>query len=809
MFARFGIIAPLFLLSGGTALLYQVAFGKQLATIFGATAYAVSAVLAAFMGGLALGSHIGGRYARKVRRPLRAYGIAELIVGAVCALTPHLFEAIAAAYLAMVTALPASLAVVSGVRAFITALVVLVPTIAMGVTLPMLARAIASDGREAAREASRRNLALLYALNTSGGALGALLSAYLVLPALGVYQTMRAAALVNVAIGLIAILVGRSHAPLPVLAAVDSAVEVEGDAAKDVETDGGAVEVHGPSPPDRRFLFGLAFASGLLVFAAEVVDTHLLALLIGNSAYAFGLMLAVFLTCLSIGAACSSWLDRRLGSAAVPVALSLTAVVLLATLPLWGQLPRAFLFAGRHVSSWMGRELVRAAVAFGALAPPTVCMGLTFPLLLRRVAGRADVGQNVGALTAVNTVGSIAGCLACGYLLLPAGGSENTIRILAVCFGTSALAAAAWQTKLEARQFNARGLAGAGLLVTLAIAVIMPRWDMTLMTNGANVYFDAQPRPEVLEFVAEDVHGGLTSVARRGNVLTMYTNGKFQGDNSHEIVAQRSFAHFPSLFVPRFERALVIGLGTGTTLGTISAYPYEKIDVAEISPSIVLAARVFFAGPNRGALEDERVHLSLNDGRNLLLLTRERYDLITIELTSVWFAGAASLYSEQFYELCKSRMSHGAVLQQWVQLHHIHRREVAVVLRTVQRVFPHVALFVSGGQGIIVAAERPLLASRSHLAELSARPFIRQTLGRGQNLVQLIDRLLVSGEELDRFVRDSASDGGPIVSTDENLYLEYATPKGNVMSYRRSLTDMLALLRSYRVADPRGRHLVD
>ncbi len=810
MLARFGIIAPLFLLSGGTALLYQVAFGKQLATIFGATAYAVSAVLAAFMGGLALGSHIGGRYARRVSRPLRAYGIAEIIVGAVCALTPHLFEAIAAAYLAMVKALPASLAVVSGVRAFITALVVLVPTIAMGVTLPMLARAVASDGRSDAQEDSRRNLALLYALNTSGGALGALLSAYLVLPALGVYQTMRAAALVNLAIGVIAIVVGRSRVLPDVDDEDDSAAEAQTDGASAPAAAGNvALGVPLTKQAEGRLLLGLALVSGFLVFAAEVVDTHLLALLIGNSAYAFGLMLAVFLTCLSIGAAAASWLDRRLGTAAVPVALSLTAIVLLATLPIWGQLPRAFLYAGQRVSSWAGRELVRAAVAFGALAPPTICMGLTFPLLLRRVAGRSDVGQHVGALTAINTVGSIAGCLGCGYLLLPAGGSENTMRILAVCFAASALVAAAWQSKREARRLSARMLAGAGLVVTVLVAAIMPRWDMTLMTNGANVYFDSQPRPDVLEFVAEDVHGGLTSVARRGKVLTMYTNGKFQGDNSHEIVAQRSFAHFPSLFVPKFGRALVIGLGTGTTLGTIAAYPYEKIDVAEISPSIVLAARVFFSGPNRGALEDKRVSLSLNDGRNVLLLTRQRYDLITIELTSVWFAGAASLYSEQFYELCKSRMSRGAVLQQWVQLHHIHRREVAVVLRTVQRVFPHVALFVSGGQGIIVAASRPLLASRSHLAELSAQPQIRQTLGKGMVLEQLVDRLLISGDELRRFVSDSAGDGGPVISTDENLYLEYATPKGNVMNYSRSLHEMLALLRRYRVADPRGRHLVD
>ena len=294
--------------------------------------------------------------------------------------------------------------------------------------------------------------------------------------------------------------------------------------------------------------------------------------------------------------------------------------------------------------------------------------------------------------------------------------------------------------------------------------------------------------------------------ADRDHDLTLYTNGKFQGNNGSEVTAQRSFAHFPSLFVRRFERVLVIGLGTGTTLGTIAAYPYQTIDVAEISPSIVEAARRFFAGPNRGSLDDPRVTLTLNDGRNVLLLARQPYDLITIELTSVWFAGAANLYSLEFYQLCKNRLTAGGILQQWVQLHHIHRRELAVVLRTLRQQFEHVALFVSGGQGIVVASNEALITSRQRLAELSATPAVAATLSGGQILEDLIDRLLVSGAELDRFIADSETKGGPILSTDENLYLEYATPKGNVMSYAKSYHRMVDLLTSYRTPDPAGRH---
>jgi spermidine synthase len=820
---RLPVVATLFLLSGGTALLYQVAFGKKLSTIFGATAYAVSAVLAAFMAGLALGAHLGGRYGERSRRPLAFYGVAEIVVGAVCAVTPWLFDGVAALYVSAARAAPGSLALVSASRAVITAAVVLVPTVAMGLTLPLLARAIAGPS---AGDAARVRLATLYTVNTAGGALGALLSAYLVLPALGVYSTMRAAAVVNVAIGLAAIWLGREplkdDAGERDASADEAPVDdgADGERGDDAKRAGGGVSaaaagrIAEPDTSEVALLIALAAASGLLVFCAEVVDTHLLTLLIGNSAYAFGLMLAAFLTCLSAGAALAQPFDRRMGRNALPVALGLSAVALLATIPLWDQLPRAFLAAGWRVFSWHGRELVRAAVAFGALVLPTICMGLTFPLLLRRVAGRARVALMVGRLTAVNTVGSIVGSLLAGYFVLPWLGSEWSLRIIALGFALAAVAAGYWQRDRDERLLagTPMRLATGALVTSLVLAFGLPRWDMKLMTNGANVYFDTQPPPDELLYVREDVHGGLTSVALRGKVRTLYTNGKFQGNDGGEITAQRSFAHFPSLFVKEFERVLVIGLGTGTTLGTIAAYPYRRIDVAEISPSIVEAAQRFFGPINGGALADARVKLQMNDGRNVLLLATEPYDLITIELTSVWFAGAANLYSEEFYQLCRERLKPAGVLQQWVQLHHIRRKELAVVLRTLRRSFEHVALFVSGGQGILVASREPLETSRKHLAALSTTPAIAATLpgnGRPEALERLLGKLMLSGAELDRFVADSRDGDGDLLSTDSNLYLEYATAKGNVMSYQKSYDAMVQQLRGYRPDDPASRHLSD
>ncbi|WP_437980558.1 fused MFS/spermidine synthase [Sorangium sp. So ce117] len=812
MRSRFPLVAALFFVSGATGLLYEVAFSKLLAYVFGATAYAVSTVLAAFMGGLALGAHLGGRHAASARRPLVVYGALEVIVGAICAVSPFLFEALTSAYVAVARGAPDSLALLTAARAALTALVVVVPTVAMGATLPVLSRilragAAPDGGAPPAEHDAARRLASLYAINTAGGAAGALSGAYVVLPHLGIRGALWSAAIANLVLGVVAISAGL-RGPAPAAPAPGARSPEAPDARSPEAPDARSPEARTADAPlpaaagqaEPPFLLLLAFASGFLVFAAEVVQTHLLALLIGNSAYAFGLMLAVFLVCLAAGAARSPALARRHGEGALSRGLAAAALSLAATVPLWDQLPRLFAFAGKHVDGWAGREACRALAALAILALPTLCMGTTFPLLLARAAAHADVAARVGRLTSANTLGTIAGSIVTGYLILPALGSERALLTIALAFALTAVLAAA---RAGAELPRALALAAAAG----ALAVLAPRWDMARLTSGANVYFAMGPRPERIDFVREDVHGGVTTVAHLASVTTMYTNGKFQGDDGPEMTAQRRFAHFPSLFLRDTRAALVIGLGTGTTTGTIAAYPFERIDVAEISPAIVEASRRFFAGPSLRALDDPRVRLSLNDGRNELLVAAPgRYDLIAIELTSVWFAGAASLYSHEFYELARSRLTEGGVLQQWVQLHHIRRRELAVVVRTMRSAFPHVALFVGGAQGILVASGAPLVASEARLAGLDARPSLQATLA-GARLEDLLDALVTSGDDLDRLIADAAEDGGPILSTDDNLYLEYATPKGNVLPYGASLDATLALLERYRTRAPRARHL--
>ncbi len=778
----FALIIVLFTMSGGSGLIVQLCFSKYLSYVVGATAHAVSAVLAAFMTGLALGAYLGGGYSRRVRRPLVAYGVLELIVAAAVALSPLAFRALAPLYAELARSAPGSLVFLSVLRWLSALLIVIVPTTAMGATLPLLSRLLP---QVAAHPQSReRRLAALYAANTAGGALGALGAAYALLPALGMDATLLTAALGSASIGALAIYFGRSSA-------VTAAPRGEALDASEARVSGyGSV-----SPRHARTMYLVAFASGALVFASEVVFTHLLAVVIGNSAYAFGLILAAFLACLFLGASRATAVRRRFGAGALPLGLLLTALALVITIPLWDELPMAFNDTGKAFSSFGAREATRGLIAFAILSVPTTFMGLTFPLLLQEGATLQNVGLWVGRLTTINTSGAVLGSLGVGYLLLPALGSERALFAVALAF----LAVGVLTTRFVVGRARYFGYALA--LLTGLLWAVAPRWDLAKLTAGTNVYFDGWRAPDEVLFVRDDVHGGVTTVTNGRGVRTLYTNGKFQGNTGWEMSAQYLVAHYPSLFVSRFQRAAVVGVGTAATLGAVTAYPWRDIDVIEISPAIVEAAERYFSDVNRRSLHDPRVKLHIVDARNFFLVEQREYDLVSMELSSIWLVGSASLYSREFYDIARQRLAPGGILQQWVQLHHIRRKDFATIVNTLRQAFPHVALFYGGGQGILIASAAPLRASAQRAAELERRPDLVATLPTDKRLLELLDDALLVGADLDRFLQDSARQAGQplaeMISTDGNLYLEYATPHGNLLPWS-AREELVAKLREYR-----------
>src|SRR5262249_13822825 len=270
-------------------------------------------------------------------------------------------------------------------------------------------------------------------------------------------------------------------------------------------------------------------------------------------------------------------------------------------------------------------EVFRFLICFFLLIVPAFLLGIAFPVLLNLLnANREQAGKHVGTVYAANTLGSISGSLLTGFLLLEALGSYATLwlaSMLNIVLGLlffGALVSMKPQRKLAFLSAFA---------AVLAIFALRPsNWSVKALTTGTYVYFMRQWPVDKVVYAHEDVQGGLTTVIQSGNTNTLLTNGKFQGNNTAEIQAQARFALIPMLFTHGFERALVIGLGTGNSLKALSAFPFRRLDVAEFAPGVIEGARSWFSDVNGDVMDkDPRVHLLVADGRNHLLLSKDRY----------------------------------------------------------------------------------------------------------------------------------------------------------------------------------------
>jgi len=848
----FAILPVLFFLSGASSLVFETIFTRLLTYTFGNTAHATSTVLAAFLGGLALGAFLFGRWVDRRPPSLWIYGTLELLVGVYCLFVPNLFSLLTQAYVALYHRFQLGPAALTSTRFVLAVVVILVPTILMGGTLPALARVVSAGRRDFEADVSR-----LYAWNTLGAALGTLASIYALMPYLGVRGTLGLACTTNFVIFFAAAILASRRSPAPVeqwAVSQDKAINAS------------------PAPRMITTLLLLgALLTGAVALAYEVIWTHVLAFLIGNTVYAFGVMLFSFLCGLGIGAQVVARRLRRPDSWAGALAASqlLLALAIFLTLPLWNRIPDVFargltkafefnflsvvfLLLARMI--WVGvkirrrarasgfprsaavelgveaallvclmavdtgflwkyeatyfvtAELLRFFCAFYLLIVPAVLLGLSFPLLLNLAShGARRVGGSVGGIYAANTLGAILGSVLTGFILLPRWGSLASLKASASLNLLLGLAFAGALVKMTSAR---KLLLAAACVVVAAVAWAgIGNWDARRMSRGSYVYFDqGWPIDRVL-YHAEDVEGGLTSVVEVGQTNVLLSNGKFQGNNSGEVGAQVRFALIPILFTKEFDRALVIGLGTGSTLRTVASFPFRQLDTVEIAPHIVEAARRWFEEVNGRVFDrDPRVRLTVADGRNFLLLSREHYDLITIEITSIWISGEADLYNKEFYGLCRGHLKEHGVLQQWVQIHHMRTEDFLVILNTAAHVFPHVAFFLGPEQGVLIASASPLQCDYRQLERYDRDPKVHEELAaiNTPSTFGLLGEMMLYGDSMRRALAQLPRFSGrppDFVSTDFRPYLEYQTPKGNSLP-QTTVYDNLNFMLSLRPADP-------
>jgi len=762
------LLALCFFLSGMGSLALEVVWTRQLRLIFGSTTLAASTILVAYMLGLGIGGLAGGRLSGRIRDGVRAYGWIEIAIGAYALAVPWLLLALPQLDRSLLHGLsfwPAAL-----LRFVVALLLLLVPTVLMGATLPILVAALV---RRDPRVAS--NTGLLYGLNTFGAVAGVFLATFVLFPTLGLARTNAFGALLDVAVGVLAL-----RAVAPRVAAWRAAPEGA------AETVGGAREAGAPLLPVGALLATYATV-GFTALLYEVAWTRALAVVLGSSIYAFSSMLGSFLTGIAAGSLLfRRWIDRT----AQPLLLlevglaALAALGLVTTLAL-PHLP-ALLLAWIFTRGLETAHLPVAQIGLSMLAmlPPTLILGGLFPLVTRLLAhGTDDAGEAVGKVYFANTVGSATGAFCTGFVFIPLLGLRDTLALGAIVnLGVTGV------LLLVTRRDRRSAVPGIAALAAAALLCVVPiPFDRTALTRGVF----RSPESELdfgLPFQALDglrdqdllyYRDGLNStvsVERDGAVTMLRVNGKIDASDFIDMPTQVLLGQVPLLFGPPAKKVLVIGYASGVTTGSVARHPeVERIDAVEIEPAIVEASRFFDAQSGR-PLEDPRVTLTLDDARAHLASSGERYDVIISEPSNPWMSGVSNLFTREFFRIAHDALEPGGRLLQWVQLYSLEPQALASILAAVRSEFGFVYAFAHGRNSpdmLLLASDRPLERDDlPHWERLD--PAVRADLQRvgtfsTEDLWSLIGLLPEHVEAL-----GARADA---VNADDNLRIELDTPR--------------------------------
>lgn len=779
-----------FFLSGATALVYEVVFLRMLGLVFGHTVHAVATVLIVFMGGLALGSALGGGLTPRLRRPIMAYGWLELGTGAWAALLPLLFAWSAAWYPDLYRALGRSYAVLPWIQFAIGAALLLVPTTLMGATLPLLSQALARRESHVGRLVGG-----LYAANTCGAVVGAALAGYWLLPWLGNRATLELAAAVNLALGLAALLYGRRR-PVP---------RVEPEAAAG-GADATAREVAGADARSLgvRLTVVALGVSGAVSMLYEVTWTRALALVLGSSTYAFTAMLVAFLLGLAGGSALYAWRwgARQPSPAAFGALQAGIALLVVPVLLLFERLPELLLATMRWSVANAFVTWIQLGFSVVALLPVTLLIGATFPCAVAVATPHAArVGEAVGRIYAANTVGAVGGAVLTGFALVPALGVHATI-VLGVVVNL-ALAAVLVATA-DLRPAWRWGSAVAAALAAATLVVIAP-WDPRVMSSGPAIYVGpylrsadtvsgsiaATLRSQHILFY-RDGRTSTVSVGQAGSHRYLRVNGKTDGSTSLDMPTQLMIGHLPMLVHRAPRDVLVIGLGTGVTAGAVARHEINRLDVVEIEPAVLEAAGRFFADVNRQVLLDPRTRPIIADGRNFLFTTPERYDVIISEPSNPWISGLASLFSVEFFQLARERLRPGGIMVQWIQLYNLAPDDLKMILKTFQGVFPATSVWNVADDLLLLGRTEPGPLDLGRLQTRYAAARVGEGLGYpgGGSWPSLLGLFALGEADTARFAEHAGT------NTDDRLPLEFSAPRALYLETHRQNQAAMRSLRT-------------
>jgi predicted membrane-bound spermidine synthase len=767
-------IGLLFVVSGALGLIYQIVWFKYLSLFLGNTTYAQTIVLATFMGGLAIGSAWWGRKVDIAKHPLRLYAYLELGVGMYCLLYPKFLEVLKNVFITIVVSaqIPSDGVVVLFLKFLICLCSLLIPTVLMGGTLPILVRFISHKMEE-----SGRNIAVLYFLNSFGAVVGSLLAGFFFIRILGLSTTIYSAAVVNLMIGGFAILLSL------------------------VNTDLGGMTSNKTEEPEilfprREVVLAIAVAgiSGLAAMIYEVTWVRLLVPVIGSSTYSFSLMLVAFISGITIGSFIVSSLVGRMKNLSAMLVWCQVAIVLsmLATLPLYARVPYEFWKAAsmltRSDATYPIFLTIQFVFGFTLMIVPTIFLGMSLPVATR-IASRGIhvLGKSVGNVFAINTLGTVIGSLVAGLVLIPLIGVKHTIEVGIGCNLLAALLMLLFARSVSHRQ---RIITFAAIVFSVSTySIFAPSWNNGAMLSGVfrRIHLNGSLPASYADFVNNEkttkvffykegttaTIGVVEGTSENEKQKVLIVNGKADASSKGDLSTQVLLGQLPCFIHQNPQNALVIGLGSGVTVGSVLTHPVKHVDCVEISPEVVEASSQFDE-VNHRPLSDPRTNLFIEDALAYLKLTPRMYDVIISEPSNPWIAGVGNLYTREFFETSKRKMNTGGLIVQWFHLYEMTDDLFQLVVRTFQSSFQYVSIWQPQSYDVIlIGSNQPLPMDFDRQQAAISIKDVKEDLQRikVQDVATLLSLQMLSPESVLRYV--SVGD----LNTEDHPRLEYEAPR--------------------------------
>lgn len=743
-----------FFLSGSAGLVYQVVWVRMLSLVFGNTVYAVSMVVAAFLSGLALGSHYWGKRVDRIKAPLGTYIKLEVAIALAALTVTFGIGVIDDLIVGMMTIESIGSGGWHVARFLLLFLILLVPTALMGATTPVMGKIYVDSF-----ERVGRGIGSLYAANTYGATFGAFVSGFVLIPLLTVNGALTCALVLNLGIA----------AALYAFRRVVTAAAIEPQRADNQTRSANAKSEARQNDRLGQLSIGSALAfmaiSGFAALAFEILWTRAFVVSFASTVYMFSSLLTVILLGMALGA---HLISKRLDSAGDPLGIFGLAQVGIGVLGaasviffhfsdvLYQQIDQ---FLGP--TNWIHHLATTFVLMVVALLPPTLLMGIGYPVICRIATRSLDsLGRDVGIVYAVGTAGGIVGSLAAAFIILPVIGLQKgllMVSMLALVVGGTAL--------LKSFARDRKWWIPAPVALVLAVFI-------GTEAQGINIAYGTSAR-EAVVFAKEDAMGTVRVTSDGpGERLRLWVNN-YRLAASGDISAR--FGNMPLLIKQDAKEVLLISLGSGITAGAVGGHPVDRIDCVEIVPAL-LDAQSFFSNDNHDIVNDKRFKLTFWDGRHYIRLTDREYDLVISDLFQPDSAGVGSLYSLDHFLNVKARLKHDGAMAQWLPLYQLSPENLRIIMRTFAEAFPHVTVwygdFVSEMPALLLmGSSQPLSIRMDALAVALRREPVKV------DMVEFYDPLsFLSAYVMDRQgVLDFT--GNVPVNTDNSAVIEYSAPR--------------------------------